>query len=95
MTIYTNDLKKTCVTINIHCGEEMKEREDQLLVDIQRAILGFKLSQIKKFRQRGGRLDVLDVTSSIPPPKHADKLICSAPIDGGGISFAKCVNKWV
>jgi hypothetical protein len=94
MTVCTNEQKKSCVTINIHCGGEINEREDQLLVDIERAILGFKLGQIKEFRQRGGRLDVLDVTSSVPPPKHAGKLVCSGPIDGGGVSFARCVNNW-
>lgn len=90
----THANKTSCVTIHVHCGDDDAERHDPLLLDIQVALLSFKRSQLKEFRQHEGRLDVLDVTGSAPAPEHAGKLICSAPIDGGGVSFAKCVNSW-
>lgn len=40
MKVSTNNHKKSCVTINIHCGEE------QFLMDTQRAIISFKFSNI-------------------------------------------------
>ena len=91
----TNALDKSCVTININCGSDnVSEIRDLLFFDIQREVLAFKTTLVKEFRVFGGRLDVLDITGVTPRPEHAGRLICSAPIDGGGVRFARCVNDW-
>lgn len=67
---------------------------DQLLTELYRSLLRITSEDIRQFTTKQGRLIDTDISNLVTKPEHSVKIVCSAPLNGGGVGFANCVNQW-